>query len=76
MPYLKKVLFKQILFNTKRWDDLRVASVVSLRQIGTAEAMELIEKGLSIKRAPVKRMCNIVMELHKDGVEEPKEGTG
>ncbi|MCK4462908.1 MAG: hypothetical protein KAU58_01195 [Candidatus Omnitrophica bacterium] len=75
LPHLKRVLLKRLLFNTKKTDELRVASAVSLRQIGTAEAMELIKKGLNDKREPVRRTCNIIMELKRNEKEKPlKEG--
>lgn len=75
LPHLKRVFLKRVLFNTKKTDELRVASAVSLRQLGTSEAMELIKKGLNDKREPVRRTCNIIMELKGDEKEKPiKEG--
>ena len=76
LPYLKKVFLKQPLFNTQKTDELRVASAVSLRQIGTPEAMELIKKGLNDKRGPVRRTCNIIMELKRNEKEKPPKEEG
>jgi hypothetical protein len=70
MPYLKRIFLRRSIFYTKKNDELRVASAVSLRQLGTTEAMELIEKGLNDRSNAVRRMCNIILELEK---EEPKK---
>ena len=44
---------------------------IKMRRMGGLEAMELIKKGLDIKRPTIKRMCNIVMELEE--AEKKKE---
>jgi hypothetical protein len=64
--YLKNIFLKQPLFATKKNDELRVASAVSLRQLGGQEAMEVIKRGLNDKSGAVKRMCNIILELEKE----------
>ncbi len=76
LPHLKRVFLKRPLFNTKKTDELRVVSAVSLRQLGTPEAMELIKKGLNDKREPVRRTCNIIMELKRNEKENPQKEEG
>ena len=66
VPHLRRIFLRRPLFYSKKLDELRVALVVSLRQIGTDEAMELINKGLSDNSAAVKRMCGIILELERD----------
>lgn len=71
IPYLERILFRKTLFNTSYTDRVRTACVVALRQIHTPRAMELITKGLAIKRKAVKRMCEITLNLEKhNGADE------
>lgn len=46
LPILKKVLFKKSLLNKARLGELQEAVAEALRQIGTAEAKEILEKYL------------------------------
>lgn len=70
--HLQKIFLKLPLFGSKKIDDLRIASAVSLRQLGTDEAMELIKKGTNDRRSAVKRMCGIILELEEE--KKPEEG--
>jgi len=72
LPYLEKVLFRKIFYNTKTTDELSVAVVVALGQIDTPEAKELIQRGLNLKREAVKNMCEIALKLGEYG-EKPNK---
>ena len=64
--YIKNILLRQPFFGTKKSEQLRVASAVSLRQLGGPESMEVIKKGLNDRSKAVKSMCNIILELEKE----------
>ncbi|MFH1288566.1 MAG: HEAT repeat domain-containing protein, partial [bacterium] len=65
VPFIKKVLKKTGFLNIPNRDELRVAAVISLGQIGTPEALRSIEQRLNDKRARVRRMCQIILEQTK-----------
>ncbi|MFH1878725.1 MAG: hypothetical protein ABH883_07965 [Candidatus Omnitrophota bacterium] len=65
--FLKRGLF----FNTASRDEFRGAVVTSLGRIHTEEAMELVVMGTKDTSKKVKKMCQILLELDKNG--ETKE---
>jgi len=67
VPCLEKILFRRVFFNTAKTDELRIAAAVSLGRINTPESLELVKKGLKIRREPVRRMCEIVLRLGEHG---------
>ncbi len=73
LQQLQKILFGWSLINTKSRDMLRVAAIVSLKQIGIPEAIETIKKGQESRRKAVRKMCDIAIKLDQD-VETKKSG--
>ena len=65
LPYLEKILTKRPFFYTQGADNLRLACVVSLGQLGLTEARGIIEKALNDKSEAVRRMSRIILELDK-----------
>ncbi|MFH1856995.1 MAG: hypothetical protein ABH836_07245 [Candidatus Omnitrophota bacterium] len=63
MPFLKKILFQWSLFDTKRKNKLRMSAAVSLLQLGTEDAIALLEKGLLVKNKQIRRVCGIMSRL-------------
>jgi hypothetical protein len=67
VPYLKKIFLTKPLFQSKKSDELRVASAVSLRQLETEDAIEVVKSGLKDRRKKVRDMCRLIMELKEHG---------
>lgn len=65
LGHLRRIFMTKPLFYTRFTDSIRVASVVSLAQIGTEEAMVLVKGGLSDRSNAVRRMSGIILELGK-----------
>lgn len=60
-PLIKTVLEKKSFLNIPNRDELRVATAVSLGQIGGDEALNFIKQRLDDKRVRVRRMCQIIL---------------
>jgi hypothetical protein len=63
--HLGNIVSKRPFFNTKRANELRVAAIVSLAQLGTPEAIAFIEKAVKDRSEPVSRMSRMMLELGK-----------
>ena len=63
--YLKRMLERKPLINTKAARALRVQSVLSLARIGTPEAMEFIRGSADDRDKSVRAMCTLVLESDK-----------
>lgn len=65
VPALGGVISKRPFFCTKAVDDLRVAAAVSLGQIATDPARELVRTCLKDKSSVLRRMCSLILEMEK-----------
>ncbi len=64
--HLKKIYQKKALFNSKRRDDLRVATVTSLSRLQIDEATELVRSGFHDKSKRVKERVEIIIKLNEN----------
>lgn len=64
--HLRKILFHWSVFDMKKGVELRMASAVSLMQLGSDEAVDWIKKGARDKKRIVRRVCNIMMQLRQN----------
>jgi hypothetical protein len=63
---MKRIFSKRVLFNTRKRDDLRVATITSLVRLQTDEAMELVKRGLSDRSRRVRHMSELVLQLDEE----------
>lgn len=66
LPQLKRLFIMKRLINTHRTEKIRVAVAVSLRQLDTAKAMEIVKEGVNDKNERVRSMCNAIIALAKE----------
>jgi hypothetical protein len=67
VPHLGKILFRRVFFNSSATDELKIAAIVSLGQIRTPESVELVRKGLGVRRETLKKMSEIVLRMAESG---------
>ena len=70
VPYIKKVLFHELLIRNSYMDEIRIVSAVSLAGIGTEEAIGILKEGLTIRRKPVKKICENMLNAIDDSNEK------
>jgi HEAT repeat protein len=64
--HLKRIFQKKALFNSKRRDDLRVATVTSLARLQIDEAIELVRSGFHDKSKRVRERAEIIIKLNEN----------
>jgi len=65
LPRLERILLKRPLIGTKASDELRIAAAVSLKKLGTPEAMEAVERCTADKRDAVRKMCRLIARFEE-----------
>nr|HPM43191.1 hypothetical protein [Candidatus Omnitrophota bacterium] len=63
--FLRSIFMRRPFFYNKFTDLARVASVVSLAQLGTPESMAIVKGATSDPSDAVRRMSGIILELDK-----------
>lgn len=62
-PYLKRILMKKPLFNTKRRDNLRITAATSLMRLQQPEAVSLVESSLNDRSKRLRGACEVMLKL-------------
>lgn len=66
LPHLERIITLRPIFDTEVKKQLRISAVVSLAQIGTPEAMRLVEKSLTDQSDSVKKIAKLALDSYKE----------
>jgi len=75
LDFLGKIMAKKALWLSAKTKDMKIAAVAGLEKMGTAEAVEILEKGARSRHKPVREACARAlgaMRKEKAGTQEAR----